>query len=195
MIERCDINLRLSLNSGDSPIVSTKKGCSTLLDIISTNKKKEGKLLPKLPSMKVKSTPSSDINSSSSQQTIKSSPQSELASYTIAANLFGIKEFTCMKDRYSCKADTHQSSLPPLLSSLSDKEGTQAQREEDDPQLLLQSSDEIRHDSSFSFADDDDNVAPRTKPSLGFLKRRHVHHPSGGTKHDIKSSFERARAA
>ena len=29
---------------------------------------------------------------------------------------------------------------------------------------------------------------------VGFLKRRHVHHPSGGVRHDIKS-VERARAA
>jgi len=193
------INEALSCSgvSGDSPIVSTKKGFSSSFDIssdiISTNKKKEGKLLPKLPTMKGKSTPSSDIKSSSSQQSIKSSPQSELASYTIAANLFGIEEFTCMKDRYSCKVDAHQSSPPPLLSSSSvekDDRILQVPREE----LLPQSSDEIRHDSSFSFADDDDK-APRTKPRLGFLKRRHVHHPSGGARHDIKSSFERARAA
>jgi len=194
------INEALSCSgvSGDSPIVSTKKGLSTSFDISSDIKKKAGsKLLPKLPTMKGKSTPpSSDIKSSSSQQSIKSSPQSEQASYTIAANLFGIKEFTCMKDRYSCKADTHQPTPSPLLSSLSDKEGTrpQAQREEDDPQLLPQSSDEIRHNSSFSFAEDDNDKAPRTKPSLGFLKRRHVHHPGSGVRQDIKS-VERARAA
>ena len=173
-----------------SPIVLNNKKdglCLTSLDI----KKKEGSKLPKLPTMKGKSAPSDTTKPSPSQQPIQSCPESEQASYIVAANIFGIKEFTCMKDRYSGKADdAHQSSPPPFpLSSLKDDRRPQVPKKEQ----LLQSSDEIRHDSSFSFADDD-NKAPRTKPSLGFLKRRHVHHPSGGVRQGIKS-VERARAA